>query len=429
MKSPSRPSPEVPAGDGGHPAVAALPSHSHATVAAASCTAAVAAASPKAPEDDMGIIRKAMAFRVKYRVLTETGQLKRRLPLRALSVHFENRGGVYPQGDVVKNLGVKLGMKGFSQEEADHQGVCVQEAPNTAVADSLFHWNKTRCEGQAALNKCFGADSLVSYGTLSHSHLLLVLLSWLGGAMWELSEDESKKVPWDAKQRLDLEAAVAVPNLAELYKTCQDGLLMEVLSWKLVQEEPGAASLISQALNTGNQIALRTTELTALSVLSGECALQRRSRGGDTVVFEEVKAAVRSQLDVFVDEAEFQALFDFVVNLGAMENPFIPDLLDFGSRFVDQKQRQLRLGAFVEANKVNMHFPRLKIAMLKRAYRKKRCMGFAHHLRADSTVVDLQGFQPWKSCCTTSTVSAKPQWRRWEQNMRSMPSLPMSTLQ
>ena len=146
---------------------------------------------------------------------------------------------------------------------------------------------------------------------------------------------------------------------------------MEVLSWKLTVEEPGGASLISQALNTGSGLALRTTELTALSVLSGECALQRRSRGGDTVVFEEVKAAVRSKLDVFVDEAEFQGLFDFVVNLGAMENPFIPDLLDFASRFVDQKQRQLRLGAFVEANKVNMHFPRVKIAMLKRAYRTK----------------------------------------------------------
>ena len=128
-----------------------------ATGSAASSSAAVAA-EPSASTAavaalDMGIIRKAMALRVKYRLTTETGHLKRRLPLRALSVHFENRAGVYPQGDVVKNLGVKLALKGFCQEEADHQGVCVQEAPHTAVAESLFNYNKSKCEGQAALSK------------------------------------------------------------------------------------------------------------------------------------------------------------------------------------------------------------------------------------------------------------------------------------
>jgi hypothetical protein len=229
-------------------------------------------------------------------------------------------------------------------------------------------------------------------------------LSWIGGASWELDEDAAVAVAVDSQQRLDLDAAVAVDNLAELHKTCKEGLLMEVLSWKHSVEEPGAACLISHALNTGNQMALRTTELTALSVLSGECALQRRSRGGNSIVFEEVNAAVRSQLDCLVDEAEFQAIFEFVVNLGAQDNPFIPDLIDFEYRFVDQKQRQLCLQAFAEANKINMHFPRVKIAVLKRAYRKKR--------KAYSTIVDFQIYQRWKSCCITSMAVAKPQWRR-----------------
>ena len=129
---------------------------------------------------------------------------------------------------------------------------------------------------------------------------------------------------------------------------------MYVLSYKLDEEELGAACLISQAMNTGNQVALRTTELTAISVLSGECALKRRICCCDNTpeVFEQVKAAVRSQLDVIVDEVEFQRVFDFVFDLRNKDNAFIPDLLDFCSRFVDQKQRQLRLGAFVEANKI-----------------------------------------------------------------------------
>ena len=49
---------------------------------------------------------------------------------------------------------------------------------------------------------------------------------------------------------------------------------------------------------------------------------------------------------------------------------FIPQLLEFGTKFVDPKQRQLSLQAFAEVNKVPLQFPRVKIAMLMRAYRK-----------------------------------------------------------
>ena len=287
---------------------------------------------------------------------------------------------------MVKGLGIRLGQWGFSQEEADHQGVCVQEpprsakvakeSPNSAVAESYSEYNQRRCRGQSNLDKCFGIDSEVRYGTLSHSHLLLVLLSWLNGAQWGLTDEEKKAVVVDQHGRLDLSAAVAAENLVELHKACQEGLTMEVLAWQINVEEPGACSLISRALNMGTELALRTTELTALSVLSGECALQCRISGSDTISFEAVKAAVRKQLDCFVDESEFTEVFDFVINLGAGSNPFVPDLIDFGARFVDQKKRQLRLHAFTEINKVAAHFPRTKIAALKRAYRKKPCHGF-----------------------------------------------------
>ena len=58
------------------------------------------------------------------------------------------------------------------------------------------------------------------------------------------------------------------------------------------------------------------------------------------------------------------------INMGATKSPFIPQLLEFGSKFVDPKQRQLSLQAFAEVNKVPLQFPRVKIAMLMRAYRK-----------------------------------------------------------
>ena len=81
-----------------------------------------------------------MAFRVKYRTTTDLGKIKRRLPSLTFCAHPENRGGVYPQGDDVKQLAIRLAKAGFSQEEADHQGsVCKSHLPTQlrlAVMDS-----------------------------------------------------------------------------------------------------------------------------------------------------------------------------------------------------------------------------------------------------------------------------------------------------
>ena len=109
------------------------------------------------------------------------------------------------------------------------------------------------------------------YGTLSHSHLLLVLLAWLMGADWKVQYEPNmcKLLNPDGSF---YNAAVAACD-ADLERVLREGLLMEVLSWKMLVEEPTAASLISQALNSSQDMALRTSELTALNVLSGAVAL------------------------------------------------------------------------------------------------------------------------------------------------------------
>ena len=180
-----------------------------------------------------------MALRVKYRTKTDAGQIKRRLPLLTLSVHPENRSGVYPQCDDVKQLAIRLAKAGFSQEEADHQGVCVREPPAAAVAVGYTQYNQQHCQGSDVLSACFGPDASVSYGLLSHNHLLLVLLSWLNGAEWKLTEEERQVLATGTDGRLDVEAAVAVKNLQGLHKTCREGLLVEVLSWKSLWKSLG----------------------------------------------------------------------------------------------------------------------------------------------------------------------------------------------
>ena len=314
-----------------------------------------------------GIIKRAMALRVKYRVEYK----KRKLPLALLGVHPRNRSGVYPNADRVESLGMALLKDGFNVEEAEHEGVCVQEVPMAersaypAVA-GYSEFNVANCV-DPRLKVCFEEQPGTSYGTLSHSHLLMVLLSFTNGAKWNVPQEFrgllNEDGGWDF-------SAVAAKDPA-LGQLCKEGLSMEVLSWKLYAEEPDACSLISQALNRGHAHALKTTEITAMAALAGACAKELESSVAGKIVFETVQRKVRNELAEYADDPEFIDLFDFVVNVGVMDAPFMPHLLEFAKHFVDSKKRQVRLQAFAIANKIPNACPWTKIAVIMRCYRQK----------------------------------------------------------
>ena len=236
---------------------------------------------------------------------------------------------------------------------------------------------------------CFDDGRDIVYGTLSHSHLLMVLLCLQKGAEWQMPERWAHLVGPGGK--LDVAAVAAADS--QLADLLEHGLEMEVLSWKIYKEEPSACSLISQALNSGHTLALNTTELTALSVLMGAVTTQQESAVAEQISFETVKEKVRHELDMYVDQGEFLDLFEFVVNMCAGKSPFNRELLDVGTKFVNQKQRQLRLNAFGETNKLPMESPRCKVAVLMRAYRKPPQKGWCpapESAWAKSTPQDLE---------------------------------------
>ena len=335
--------------------------------------------------DDMGVIRKAMALRVKYRV--QDTQNPRRIQTSQLGVHFKNRGGVYPQFDVVRGLGSNLLGWGFCAEEADHLGVCVQEVPieerellNQALAvaglppyETYTCYNMRQCCG-SQLDICFKDGEQLSYGTLSHPHLLMVFRSVVGRGNWDLRCEDNKPKCCTADGKLDIDAVALKDDTFANY--CYIGLRMEVLGWKINIEEPGACSLISQALNKGSEACLQTSELTALAVLTGDITLAMNSAVAEDVGFSSVKIRLRNALDFIVDEPSFLELYDFVISMGANKNTFIQGFLSFGERFVDGKKRRLRFEVFAIIDKIGGQFPRTKIAVLKKAYRKKTTCGY-----------------------------------------------------
>ena len=109
------------------------------------------------------------------------------------------------------------------------------------------------------------------------------------------TEGDDKSSPWfcDEQGRLDISAVGDYPNMTEMFLIINEGIKMEVLSYKIHTEEPKACSLISNALNKFHEAALKTTELTALNCLTGEISFQFETKLVESITFDSVKENVR----------------------------------------------------------------------------------------------------------------------------------------
>ena len=86
--------------------------------------------------------------------------------------------------------------------------------------------------------------------------------------------------------------------------------------------------------------------------------------------------ATNMELDSAAEDPDLDQLFDFLISIGVGKNTYFDELADFQRIFVNSKLRQLRFGAFGVVNKLNAKFPRVKIAVIKRAYRKTPAGGW-----------------------------------------------------
>ena len=200
-------------------------------------------------EPTSGNIVQAMAWRGKYRV-DKNG--KRTIPILLLGVHKQNRGGPYPAGLRCRSLCESSVTRGFNKEELNHAGVVVEERPLTAVAGanyvSMSEHNKYKSKSDELLATCFNEGADVRYGTLSHSHMLLVLRAWITKAKWDIPENKLLQLVFcDAEGRLSLSAVAAHPHATDLLASVDLGMDVEVLSHKMDIEEPSAAACISIA--------------------------------------------------------------------------------------------------------------------------------------------------------------------------------------
>jgi len=272
---------------------------------------------------------------------------------------------------------------GFVKEEVNHAVVAVEETPPDEIKKSKgvyvsgVAYNQNQCEKDDLLSGCFQSPhDVVLALLLSHNHMMLIMRAFATAAKWDLPPIPEKGVVFcDDEGKLSLAAVAESENGKPLAELVEEGLDVEVLSWKMDVEEPDAASIISNALNMGNELALRTTEQTAISVLKGEIIYQA-TYNAQQVAFSTVQEKVRAQLEVAVDDPDLIQIFDFLINAGVGKNTYIDDLLQFCTIFVNSKFRQLRFAAFEPANKMPQGAILGKMGVIKRAYRMKPRNGF-----------------------------------------------------
>jgi len=340
-----------------------------------------------------GLMTRAMAWRVKYRK-TDADQrvLRCRTAIKQFGSHMGNRGGVYAAGVRCKSLAETVILNGFLKEEVNHAVVGVEETPTDSVRSrgekyvSGRAYNIARSKVDELLCTCFQEPyDNVQVMLLTHNHIMLVIRAFMTQAKWDIKTDEAKDLTFcDDKGRLSLSAVAEHPNGKELADVVAEGIDCEILSWHMDHEEPTAAALISQALNKGHELAMRTTELTAVAVLKGEIITQLANNvfnkhghiDKGSVNFRTVRDRVREQLDVTADDPDLPEVFDFLIQTGVGTNSYVDDMMEFGSTFVDSKKRQLRLSAFGVVNRVSEMAPWVKISLIKRAWRKKPVNGF-----------------------------------------------------
>ena len=195
------------------------------------------------------LIRQAAAFRLKYRMAQSI-----RIPISQVGFHPMNRNGQGVSGQHCEQLLSDVLGYGFDSEEANAGGIVVAAAPSDKTIEN---YNLAACAGDAQLAPVVMGS--IMYGSLSHSHLHQVLKNVAAGVHVDIPEISSGSgaLSTELLRQKDAAFADAVVN----------GLVWEVLSHKMDQEEPKAAGIIQAAMNAKNSVAMLTHEMQCIAAI------------------------------------------------------------------------------------------------------------------------------------------------------------------
>ena len=132
------------------------------------------------------------------------------------------------------------------------------------------------------------------HSLLAHKHFMTACRAFLTKHGWKLAAISEQNITFcDKSGNLSLTLFTATPNGMQLNAIIEEGFLCEALSWKIDEEGPTAAIVISTATNEINSVAMRTTEIQAIKVLKGEIMAQMSKDASQAVYFQTVLDRVK----------------------------------------------------------------------------------------------------------------------------------------
>ena len=185
-------------------------------------------------------IKQSIAFRAKYRV--EEGKT---IPPWLIVPHPKNRPVTCLR---TRQLNGTIAAEGYDTIEANSNGVAVQEKPAVAGHFQADFAQKLKSDPDMLER---GEGIVATSGSLSHGHLVCGMRNILGGKKGcECPEGpaDSKKCQCASRPILDDKgnySLVKVEAHDEAWaRDCHSGLVWELLSWKMDEEEPNASTLM-----------------------------------------------------------------------------------------------------------------------------------------------------------------------------------------
>ena len=302
-------------------------------------------------------IKKAAAFRVKYRVQLSGSDDRVFIHPRFVVPHPCNRGGVGVNGDRCDEL-LGVVFKHWNDDEANHGAVCIQEKPGQT---RFYKYNLAKTQGDAKLAKM--TDDLLAYGSVGSSHINQVLRNVNGSALAESAPDA-------VRDNKTLCVNLVGAHDPAMKVACGRGLRWEVLSYKLEEEEPDGVSVIVAALNEVSLAQMADHEMQHIRTLAEFCKTEANTAG--QVCLDAIRTRLRASGGAaLADSLGMLSLFQFVVEQGgAAANGFVEPLVEFHEKFVNPKVRRLREYHFRLVCGLPHPLPRL--ALLAAAYGQKK---------------------------------------------------------
>ena len=323
------------------------------------------------------LIKRSIALRAKYR-LEQGSAPTMRLYAPSLAVpHPKNRGG-----DPVKSLRTiqlsgSIVQDGCDVVEANSNAVAVEDNPSKPRFQSHF---EEQIKSDPDMTKK-SSNIMASIGTLSHGHLNCMMRNVLGGqkgcecvsTVVEGIDIEKKECRCASKPILNEDGCYSMELLrkydGDWGSLCERGIVWEMLSHRMDEEEPEAALLISIALNKKNEASMKTSHTEIMNTLVGLCKPSPGDLEGK-VPFDPLRERMVELYGAVVDHPDFFHAFRVVMDAGGHNSPHMANLHDFTNVYVNPKLRKMRYEAYAVISEYPLEFPRLKNACLKWAWKQ-----------------------------------------------------------